>query len=589
MTIVLGGEAGQGVESSGQGFASALTRAGFHLFGLQDYMSRIRGGYNFSSISIGEMPLHSHETSINLLMAFSPEAIATHAGSMVVGGGVIFDESMKIVSKLLEERQAQMFPVPLRKMAEEIGGNKIMINTAAIGAASGLTGFPYENIARVIEDSFGRRKGRELAQANLNVARAAYDYAQKHYCQRFAWRLEPKPFTGKKMLMNGNQALCVGAVAAGCKFISAYPMTPASTIIEWMSAHAKNYGIVTKHTEDEIAAVLMAIGASYAGVRAMTATSGGGFSLMVEALGMSGMTETPVVIVVAQRAGPSTGLPTRQEQGDLLFALHASQGDFPRIVLAPSTIEECFTFGWRAFNLAEKYQCPVIILTDQFLASSFRSIAYESIDFNNVVLDRGLLLNEDEIAAFNGDYKRHEITPNGISPRAFPGHPKAIVRITSDEHNEFGHMEDEDPENRIRQMDKRQRKMTTCLADMNLPKEYGPKSADVTLVGWGSSYGVLRGVVDRTNAAGGSVNLLHFIDIWPLDEAKLLAMMGRIRFMICVENNQTAQFARYLRSITGRKADAFITRYDGRPLSCEYVLAGLDAIIKKDKEVNILV
>jgi 2-oxoglutarate ferredoxin oxidoreductase subunit alpha len=254
-----------------------------------------------------------------------------------------------------------------------------------------------------------------------------------------------------------------GAILGGCRFISAYPMTPTSPILEWMATNASRYGLVTKHSEDEISALGMAIGASHVGVRAMTATSGGGFSLMVEGLGLAGMTETPVVIVEGQRPGPSTGMPTRTEQGDLLFVLHASQGEFPRIVLAPGTVEECFHAGWRAFNLAEKYQCPVIILIDNFLANSVRTIERRDFHFEAVEVDRGELLTDEELDKLTEDYKRYAITETGISPRALPGHPKAVFVACSDEHTEDGHFEDEDPENRIRMVQKRLRKLDVAV------------------------------------------------------------------------------------------------------------------------------
>ncbi|MFQ6058144.1 MAG: 2-oxoacid:acceptor oxidoreductase subunit alpha [Anaerolineae bacterium] len=576
MTFKMGGEAGQGVESTGAGFAKALARGGLHIFGLQDYMSRIRGGYNFFQIRVAEREIYSHDETVHLLLAFNEEAVEQHRHELVEGGGIIFDEKLKLDEEALAQRGIRAFRMPLAQIAQDVGGARIMINTAAVGAASGVTDYPFDYMAGVIEENFAR-KGPEVVEANLNVARAAYDYAQEHYAADFAYKLAPIE-APPRMVINGNLAICLGAVAAGCRFVSAYPMTPATGIIEWMSAHAARLGIVTKHTEDEIAAICMAIGAAHVGARAMTATSGGGFSLMVEALGMAGMTETPLVVVEAQRTGPSTGMPTRTEQGDLLFVLHASQGEFPRIVLAPGTVEECFQVGARAFNLAEKYQCPVIILTDNFLANSLQAVDKGAFDTASVEIDRGQFLTDEQLDQLGDGYKRHLITDSGISPRALPGHPKAVFTVTSDEHDEVGHMQDEDPVNRVQQVQKRMRKLETAVnQDMNGPQIYGPAEAEVTFIGWGSTYGPLREAVDRLNAQGVKANFLHFVDIWPFPEEKAGPLIQSARYLVAVENNVGGQFAQFIRTHTGRKVGK-ILRYDGRPFSPEYILAHLEEV-----------
>jgi 2-oxoglutarate ferredoxin oxidoreductase subunit alpha len=350
-------------------------------------------------------------------------------------------------------------------------------------------------------------------------------------------------------------------------------MTPATSIIEWMAKHEHEYGVVTKHAEDEIAAICMAIGANFAGARAMTATSGGGFSLMAEALGLAGMNEVPLVVFEAQRGGPSTGLPTRTEQSDLLFVIHASQGEFPRLLLAPGTIEECFECGWRAFNLAERYQTPVIVLSDQLLASSVRTIDMESIDFDSVKIDRGKLLSAEELDDLAEPYKRHLFSEDGISPRAIPGHPKAVHVTASDEHDEFGHIT-EDMDNRTRMMQKRMQKQETARREIEPPTRYGPDEASIVLVGWGSTYGVLREVVDRLD---GGARAVHFRDLWPfpVEAAKEALKGGKL---VTVENNYTGQFKRLLQSETCIQVDHMISRYDGRPFSPEDILAGLKEV-----------
>jgi len=569
MTFRIGGQAGQGLESSGAGFTKALARGGLYVFGLPDYMSRIRGGHNSYQIRVSESPLYSHTDEVHLLMALLPETIERHKGEIVAGEGIVYDQDLEVDQEDLEGQGIKLFPVPLFGIAKE-AGNKIMANTAALGAATGITEYDFECVASVIRDNFAK-KGQLVVDTNLEVARKAYDFARERYADDFDYKLE-RVEAPPRMVINGNQAICLGALLGGCRFISAYPMTPATSIFEWLSVHAARYGLVTKHTEDEIAAILMATGANHVGVRAMTVTSGGGFCLMTEALGMAGMTETPLVVVEVQRPGPSTGMPTRTEQGDLLFVLHASQGEFPRIVLTPGSIEQCFYAGWRAFNLADKYQCPVIILIDGFLASSVRTIERADFHFEAVEINRGELLTAEELDELSDDYKRYTITETGISPRALPGHPNAVFVASSDEHDEYGNFADEDPENRVKMVQKRLRKLEAAAEEMLAPVLYGPKEADITLIGWGSSYGAVREAVDRFNVGKDKVNFLHFADVWPFPEDKVRPLLESAKHLVAVESNATGQFARLLRAYTGVQVDDKILRFDGRPLSPEYVL-----------------
>jgi 2-oxoglutarate ferredoxin oxidoreductase subunit alpha len=571
MTFRIAGAAGQGVESSGAGFAEALAKGGLHVFGLHDYMSRIRGGLNFVQIRVHERPLYSQEGAVHILLPLNEEALEAYEDAVVPGGGIIYDAGLRIDSGTISGRGRQAMPVPLSDIAKE-HGDRVMANTAALGAAAGVVDYSYERLADVIRANF-RRKGDEVVAANLRVGRAGYLYAQEKYAPGFEWKLKPIGHAPQRMVMSGNQALALGALAGGCRFIAAYPMTPSTSIIEWMARHEEPFGVVAKHAEDEIAAVCMAIGANFAGARAMVATSGGGFSLMVEALGMAGMCEVPLVVVEGQRGGPSTGLPTRTEQGDLLFVLHASQGEFPRLVLAPGTIEEYFVCGWRAFNLAERYQTPVIVLADELLAASLRTIEVDAIDFGGVVIDRGRLLGKGELDALTEPYKRHQFTDDGISPRAIPGHPKAVYATASDEHDEFGHITEE-MHNRRRMMQKRMTKLETARQEIRAPTRYGPAEAPVILAGWGSTYGVLREVVDRLE---GQARLVHFCDLWPFP-AEAAAEAVRGGRLVTVENNYTGQFKRLLQSETCIGVDHTILRYDGRPFSPEDILAGLKEV-----------
>ena len=572
MNIVIGGDAGQGIESSGAGFCLSFARAGLQVFGMQDYRSQIRGGHNFYQIRISEEPRLSHSNPVHLVLALTPETVQLHLDQLVEGAAVIFPEKFQIDPEPLRARGVRVDALPLMRIAEE-HGNRVMTNTAALGAAAGITEFPLEFMESVIRDNFAA-KGQQVVDSNVNVARAAYNIARERYGGEFRYKLSAIRDSPKRMLLNGNEALAMGALAGGCRFVSAYPMSPATSIIEWMSAAPHEYGVVTKHAEDEIAAACMAIGASFAGARAMTATSGGGFSLMVEAMGLAGMTEVPMVIVNSQRGGPSTGLPTRTEQSDLLFVINASQGEFPRIVTAPGTIEECFEAGWRAFNLAEKYQCPVVVMVDTFLSSSLRTLEMDAIDFASVKIDRGSTLTYEELDQLSDGYKRFQFTETGISPRAIPGHPSAVFTAASDEHDETGHITEE-IENRRRMMQKRMRKLQEVEKEMRPPELYGPQEAETTLVCWGSTFGVCKEAADEINAAGGSANVLRFLDLWPLPEEAAAAALGGCRRTVAVEQNYTSQLAKLLRMTTGIQVDQTLNKYDGRPFAPEEIIAGL--------------
>jgi 2-oxoglutarate ferredoxin oxidoreductase subunit alpha len=574
MTIKIGGEAGQGLESSGAGFAQALARGGLRIFCLADYRSRIRGGHNFFQIRISEQQLWTHNEPVHLLLALTKEAVEIHRDEIVPGGGVIYDEKLKVDTAALEERGVKPFPVPLVRIAEETGGDKVMANTAALGAMAGIVGYDLAPMISVIEDNFAK-KGEAVVEGNRRVAQAARDFARERYAAGFAWKLETIPGAPRRMVINGNQAFALGALLGGCKFVAGYPMTPGSPVLEWMSVNSARYGVVTKHAEDEIAAACMCIGAAHAGVRAMTPTSGGGFSLMVESLGLAGITETPIVIYEAQRPGPATGLPTRTDQGDLLFTIHASQGEFPRIVLTPATIEQNFEAGWRALNLAEKYQCPVIVLTDHFLVTSLRDLDPEALDFSAVTIDRGELLGDADLDALEGEYIRFSPNEDGVSPRVIPGHPRGVFAVASDEQDKYGHIE-EDAANRKWRVESRMRKQEAAAEEMRPPLRYGPDEAEITLVGWGSTYGPLREAVDLINAAGGSANLLQIVDAWPFPVGPVSEALAKAKTTIMVENNYTGQMAKLIRMATGHKVSGRILKYDGRAFSPEYILEHIE-------------
>lgn len=572
MTLLIGGDAGQGVDSSGAGLCKALARAGLHIFSVGDHRSRIRGGHNFFRIRTAATPVLSWTEPVDLLIALTAESIPIHLSKLSPGAAIIFDESFPVDFRALEQAAILPVPLPFSEICRQAGGTPVMTNTAALGAFAGLTHFPLETINSVITQNFGK-KGEEILSQNLAAARLARDFVQRKITIRFDHRLVPVP-APSRMLINGNEALSLGAFAGGCRFVAAYPMTPATSIFQWFVNHAEKYPIVARQAEDEIAAACLAIGAAHAGARVLVPTSGGGFSLMVEAVGLAGMSETPLVIVVAQRPGPATGLSTRTEQPDLLFVINASQGEFPKIVIAPGSPEQCFEAGWRALNLAEKYQTPVFILTDAFLASSLRTVDKNKMDLNSVEIERGQLL-DTKMDSLTGTYHRYQLTEDGISPRVRPGHPNAIFQATSNEHNESGHI-NETVDNRVSMNSKRMKKIKLVLADMRPPILHGPTAAEMTFICWGSTLAPLQEAVTWLNQQKpDAANILQFIDLWPFPADESRPFLESARKLIAVEGNATGQLAYLIRAETGIEVSGKILKFDGRPFSPEYILETL--------------
>jgi len=556
--LMVGGEAGQGVQSVGFLVAKVFARGGYHIFADQDYESRVRGGHNFFRVRVSDAKVAAIAEDVDILIALNMDSIELHQQEMVDQGIIIFDdEKVKGVSG----EDGSLLSIPLEKLAEEKAGDKLMINTVALGAALSLVNYDLNMLNEVLAERFGNGK---VGDSNIAAAKAGYDYVQSEHKGKFR-KIEPLS-KAKRMLLTGNEAISLGAIAAGCKFMAAYPMTPASSIMEYIAAKSKELDMVMVHAEDEIAAINMAIGAAYAGVRAMTATSGSGLCLMVEGIGLAGITETPVVIIDAQRPGPAVGLPTRTEQGDLQFVLHAHHGDFPRAVLAPATIEDAFWVTVNAFNWAEKYQLPVIILTDQHLASSHATV--DSLDLSQVTIDHGILFSEKEDDPL--EYMRHRVTKSGISPRAFPGLGKALVVTDCDEHDEEGHLT-EDAGERTAQVQKRLRKLIPLEKEISTPLQYGPQKAEITLMSWGSTYGAIHEAVDILRKEDASVNMLHLNELWPFPAKAVADVVSKTRNSYVIENNATGQLARLIKAETGYDVSGRILKYDGRPFTPAYI------------------
>ena len=562
---MVGGEAGQGVQSVGAILAESLARGGFYVFADQDYESRIRGGHNFFRVRAKSVPVDALAPGLDLLVALNKETVDLHEKELKPGGMVIYDaEDTKFSSD-----KANYINVPLVKIALEKAKNKLMANSAAAGAALGLAGFSFDILSAILEKEFGRH-GEQSVKDNIAAARAGYDFTRESGKTLRLPEIPPQKVE-KRLLLNGNEALCLGALGAGCKFVAGYPMTPSSGILEYIADKGREYGAVMLHVEDEIAAMNMAVGAGYTGVRAMVATSGGGFALMVEALALAGMTETPVVVVLGQRPGPATGLPTRTEQSELFFALHAGHGEFARAVLSPANAADAFDAAVKAFNLAEKYQTPVLILTDNHLATSYYTTG--RFDLAKVKIDRGSIVSSDA-----ADYKRHLVTESGISPRALPGQGKALVVTDSDEHDEAGHMI-EDAATRKAQVEKRLRKLDGMKREI-APPEFNNEGAGLTLVGWGSTYGAIREAAAILKEDGRPVNTLHFRQLWPFPTEAVVAALKTAPKNIVVEGNATSQLAALIRRETGTIVDDSILKYDGRPFSPREIVDRLKNEVK---------
>lgn len=576
VTVGIGGAAGDGLDKTGDTLAKTAARLGLYVYAYNSYQSVIRGGHIWLRVRIGERKLTSHGDHLNVLIALNQDSIERHAREVEPGGAVLYNsDRLKLDPTLLRDHVLPV-PLPVSTITKPLGKvPPVMQNTVALGALLFLIGLDFETAAGVLTDTF-KHKGQAVIDQNVAILRAGYEYAKEHFVPlgyRWTFTHVRRPF------ITGNEAFAIGAVTAGCKFYSAYPMTPASSILHWMAAHADRCGIVVKQCEDELAVVNMAIGAGYAGVRAMCGTSGGGFALMTEAIGQAGMIEAPVVVIEVQRGGPSTGLPTKTEQGDLNQVFGASQGDYPRVIIAPGDVAECFSTVVTAFNLAEKYQLPVIIMSDLLLSEHPETIEPEDLRYD-VPIERGELVTEWDES--KGRYKRYAFTRSGVSPRALPGTEGAIHTAATDDHDEEGILISDvftSPPVRRKIHEKRMRKLEAVLRELPPPVLEGPEDAEVTLIGWGSTKGVIREAVEKLAEEGIRANRLHITYLFPFHAHEVAEILRRCRKTICVEANYSGQFARYLRAETGISVDAHIRKYDGEPFEPRYIVERVKAIL----------
>jgi 2-oxoglutarate ferredoxin oxidoreductase subunit alpha len=573
LSLIIGGEAGYGIMTSGEILARCFSRGGLHVQTDVEYPSLIRGGHNTYQVCVSDKEVHGLARRIDVLIALDDRTVREHQSEVAPDGQVLFDLYEKPIDpkKDFPDLKGELVPVPLSDIVKEKQGDKVMRNTVAIGACMGLIDYPFSNLEDVLRSTFGK-KDAVVADLNIAASKAGYDFIIGKSKCGVRKRIEPIHGAPKRMLLTGNDAISLGALQGGLRWYSAYPMTPASSILHFMAAHEKDMGLVVRQTEDEIAAATMAIGANHVGIRGMSATSGGGFCLMTESIGLAAMTETPMVYVLSQRPGPSTGLATRHDQGDLQFALDNSQGDFVRVVLAPGDPAEAFYHTFNALNLAERYQIPVIVMSDRVLSEGFRTTL--PFDLEGMMIDRGKLLSDEKLAQIP-DYRRFENTDDGVSPRSLPGMKGGIFVANGDDHYETGET-NEDPDIRTMMMDKRFKKLTKLIDEIPGPKMYGPADADATLVTWGSSKGACMAAMNALNEKGRSVNLLHFIYLKPFPRRLAMEQLKKAKLTIGVECNRTSQFDRLLREELKLGLDKKIRKYDGRPIFTEWLVEKIE-------------
>jgi len=545
--ILIGGAAGQGIDTTVAILEKLLKKSGYFVYTTRDFMSRIRGGHNFSLLRFGNEIITSHSDNLDGIIALNDETALLHKYKLKENGFILCDSSLSI-------ELPQMIKLNMDKVAKELG-NKNVSGSIAVGAILKIFGESLNNIEDVLITSI-KEQYLELNIKAINIGYESVEKKFEHMIGNFSdW-----------MILTGSKALGLGAIASELKFYSAYPMSPSTSIMEYLASKSNEADIVVEQAEDEIAAINMAIGASYTGARSMTGTSGGGFCLMVEALGLSGIAEIPIVVVDVQRPGPATGLPTRTEQADLKFVISASQGEFPRMVIALRNHEDSFYQTIRAFNLAEKYQIPVIILSDQYLGDATSSVKPYDVSNINMTEPERNYDKEDE-------YLRYRFVEDGISPRLLPGKSKNLVGIDSDEHDERGWIT-ESAKMRTQMVDKRMKKLEKLEEELQEPEFLGQINFDTLLVGWGSTYGPISEAIKTLNENENmKYGALVFGDIYPLPSKLLEEKAAHAKNIINVEQNATGQLASLIREKTGIKCSRSILKYDGRQISGEEIVA----------------
>src|ERR687895_1176803 len=632
LTWVIGGAQGSGVDSAANIFSRACAQGGLHIFGKREFYSNIKGEHSYFTVRISEKPIRSHVDNIDILASFDAETVFRHGDKVTDGGAIIYDSELvntniqdvptideiasERISTLLEkvgkpltiqgmldyakDNGAQLYKIPylkvLKEFAEKINDTSLskftrMVNVMALSASMAILNFDSEVLANAIRHVF-RAKPR-VAEINISVANYTYNYSKSEFDpSKVRFNIRCRRPSAETILAQGNQSAGLGKIVAGCKFQTYYPITPASDDSEFLESNqiieqrnsGHNGSLVVLQTEDEIAAITMAIGGALAGVRSATATSGPGFSLMTEALGWAGINEVPLVVSLYQRAGPSTGLPTRHEQGDLNFAINAGHGEFPRIVLASGDIEESFYDTIKAFNFADRYQMPVIHMLDKAISNSLTTC--KNFNVNKIAIDRGLRLKQitEQDIGVAGNYLRFKLSNNNpISPMVALGTKDAIFWNSGDEHTQEGHIT-EDPEIRVQMMDKRMTKLDVAIKE--IPNEdkavaYG-SVGDIVIISWGSTKGAILDALDRLAAEGIKVRYIQVRLMHPFPSELVKSMLKDAKTVIDIEMNYSGQLGSLVRQYAGLEANYYIVKYNGRPMSLDEVYNGVKRIISGD-------
>ena len=565
-SLAIGGGAGQGIATPGDILARIFVRRGLHLYTYNAYQSIIRGGHIFLTVRLCDEPIYTHGDSLDLLLCLNQDTMDRHLGLMGQGSRVIFNSDS--INPGSAGDGVELCGVPVNELTQS--RNRLIQNTVAVGVMMALIKLDFELLEDSLTLRFGRQ-GQSVVDENVAVARAGFEYAKANFTPYAA----PVPDGSPPLaIWSGNDAIAMGAAAAGVKFYSAYPMSPASGILHWMAQNARELGIMVRQLEDEISVANMAIGAAHAGCRAMCATSGGGFALMTEAVGSAGMMEIPVVFVNVQRAGPSTGVPTKTEQGDLWQVLGASQGDYERFIVAPRDALDAYNSIPDLFNLIDKCQCPGIVVSDLLISEGRFSVDPDDINLHPAI-DRGDLIFEP--SSDNG-YMRYQNTESGVSPRALPGLEGYVHIVASDEHDEDSMLlsdEFTNPHKRRKMVEKRARKFQNIAREVAPPQLEGPEDAEVTLVGWGSTFGVIKEAVEMLKTHGVVANQLPIKWIVPFHAEAVTEILSRSQRVIVVENSYSGQFYRYMRSETGLSVNGHIRKYDGEPFMPHHIVEGV--------------
>lgn len=575
---LIGGEAGNGIMTTGVMMSKLFTRLGLSVFDYTEYPSLIRGGHNAYYVRASDVEIFSQKKEVEILVALNRETIDRHKHELSENACVIYDPTIVKIEEGEFPQDIKLFTVPLLEITRKEKASRFMMNTVSVGASIALLYDDYSIIQNLLDEIFGK-KGEKVIQSNINLSKGGFDYVFEHFAKEFPMKIQKKP--QENLLVGGIEAVTLGAIKAGLKFAAIYPMTPTSGIIPELAKHALEYSIIIKEPEDEISAINMAIGGGFAGVRSMVATSGGGFSLMVEGVGLAAQTETPIVIIMGMRPGPATGMPTWTSQADLRFMIHAAQDEFPRILLTPGDHIEAAYLTMKAFNLADKYQLPVIVLVDKYLMEGHKTVDISEMKntFNSYVIERGKMRTDEDLAN-ETDYKRYLLTDDGISPRSIPGQKGGTALSGSDEHDERG-LYNEESENRLHMMEKRFKKLDIALEDLDPPQFFGWENADLTILSWGSSKMPIFEAMKWLKKDGISVSYLHITHMYPFPADEIKAVIQNSKSTLVIEGNRLGQFEGLVREFSGVEVDHHLRKYDGRPFYPEEIVEKVKSIIVK--------